>query len=90
MYPGALIQMATGSGRRYTAVSARHRLIRHAKAKVVNSPVASHPSPVSEHMRAGCSPTSCRGRFAEGRKICGCLEQERAGVLGFPVDTIDT
>ena len=31
--PRALIQMATGSGKTYTAVSACHRLIRYAKAK---------------------------------------------------------
>ena len=31
--PRALIQMATGSGKTYTAVSACHRLIRHARAK---------------------------------------------------------
>ena len=31
--PGALIQMATGSGKTFTAVSACHRLIKHAKAR---------------------------------------------------------
>ena len=33
--PRALIQMATGSGKTFTAVSACHRLIKHAKAKRV-------------------------------------------------------
>ena len=68
-HPRALIQMATGSGKTYTAITSIYRLLKHAGGEIKGRPQFSSKKIIGASERGGCLylvSTICRTLVVEG------------------------